>query len=216
MDHAQRSSNVQSTRVRESCSIQSHMSTANSQQRLRTTPAGSTMVSEKRDRLLDEVQPVVTVAADPINKILLKMGLLTTPILPGAHYNRQTSARAWSTLLVKWIAAVYCLLSCAVMTIDCYKYLSVSLGKCTSLFGMFNVTRTSTASDSVPEHATDINNLSLRHRLLRVTSSHNVLDMEPYLLGQSVANEDDITACLWVTDVEDLKPLVAWSRTWPG
>src|SRR6266478_5511225 len=84
MDHAQRSPNVQSTSVRESCSIQSHMSTANSQQRLRMTPAGSTMVSEKRDRL-DEVQPVGTVAADPINKILLKMGLLTMPVLPGAH-----------------------------------------------------------------------------------------------------------------------------------
>lgn len=120
---------------KDSGSIQSHPSTSSSQKRLRVILTGATAAPQKRPG--DKVQDSMYTATRSsfFNRILLRLGFLSVPGLPGAAYDRQTFPRAWLILLLKWIAAVYCLLSCMVLTIDCYKYLCVSLGKCMSISG---------------------------------------------------------------------------------
>ncbi|KAF8622761.1 hypothetical protein AX15_006848 [Amanita polypyramis BW_CC] len=48
--------------------------------------------------------------------------------------------------------------------------------------------------------------------------SQNVLNIEPYLLGNTIPNTDEaaITACLWMKDTEDPNLLIAWAHSWPG
>ncbi len=61
-----------------------------------------------------------------------------------------------------------------------------------------------------------LNDLSLQHRLSRITNSQSVLNFEPYLLGRQVFDQAATSAGLWIEDMEDLDLLVAWTRVWPG
>ncbi|KAM6502190.1 hypothetical protein JOM56_002167 [Amanita muscaria] len=177
-------------------SIQSHLSTTNSQQRLRTAPASIVANADKPPDELEE--QFTTVSTNLANKISAQIGFGITPALPGTGYDRHSFARVWSTLFIKWIAAVYCLLSCIVLTADCYKYLCISL------------------DNDVVHQSSYMNGLSLPLRFSRISASKNALDLEPYLLGQPVMDQNELTACLWVKDFEDLNQLSAWTRSWPG
>jgi hypothetical protein len=61
-----------------------------------------------------------------------------------------------------------------------------------------------------------LNDLSLQHRLSRITNSQNILSFEPYLLGHQVFDQAATSAGLWIEDTEDLDLLVAWTHVWPG
>jgi hypothetical protein len=61
-----------------------------------------------------------------------------------------------------------------------------------------------------------LNDLSLQHRLSRITNSQNILSFEPYLLGRQVFDQATTSAGLWIEDTEDLDLLVAWTHAWPG
>lgn len=203
---------------KDSGSIQSHLSTSNSQKRLRVTLTSAPATPQRQDEAQGSTHPVAT-RTSFINRILLRLGTSSVPGLPGAAHDRQTYPRTWSILFLKWIATVYCLLSCLVLTIDCYKYLCISLGKCI-LFIWWIVRRGDEnpvpANDDVLRPAGYLNDLSLQHRLSRITTSQNVLSFEPYLLGYQMSNQAATSAGLWIEDKDDLDLLPAWTQVWPG
>jgi hypothetical protein len=72
------------------------------------------------------------------------------------------------------------------------------------------------ANDDVLRPAGYLNDLSLQHRLSRITTSQNVLSFEPYLLGYQMSNQAATSAGLWIEDKGDLDLLPAWTQVWPG
>lgn len=61
-----------------------------------------------------------------------------------------------------------------------------------------------------------LNDLSLQHRLSRITNSRNIINFEPYLLGRQAFDQAATSAGLWIEDTEDFDLLVAWTHVWSG
>lgn len=72
------------------------------------------------------------------------------------------------------------------------------------------------ANDDVFGPAGYLNDLSLQHRLSRITTSQNVLSFEPYLLGYQMYDQAATSAGLWIEDTDDLDMLPPWTQVWPG
>ena len=96
-------------------SIQSHLSTTNSQQRLRATAPCHNI--PKRDPI-----PLQNREQFSSFTLFFRRAFYRAPTLPQPTGNRSSHSRSWSTLCFKWAVCTYCLLSFVIFSVSIYKH----------------------------------------------------------------------------------------------
>lgn len=95
-------------------SVQSHLSTTNSKQRLRATASCSQNIPIRDQTPLQHREKFSGFT------LFLRRVLFPAPILPHPTGNRLSHPRPWSTLCLKWALSTYCLLSLAIFSATIY------------------------------------------------------------------------------------------------
>ncbi|KAJ7188131.1 hypothetical protein C8R46DRAFT_1341006 [Mycena filopes] len=175
-------------------SFQSHLSTTNSQQRLRAT--GGYVPSNKESS--SPTSPVISSQNNLTNTLRV---FLFPEIAISSHH---TSPRSWKCLALKWMALVYLFISVTFTSTSMwYKYLHFR-----------NAVRLRNEIGPSPFEF-----LSAEQRFSRIASylGDGSQMFEPYFLIPSTPPAG-ITACLWMADDGDasLRLLVSWASRWPG
>lgn len=194
-------------------SVQSHLSTTNSQQRLRAQATNAYAALNKESPSSDS-SPTI-----PNALRVLFPSPETSVQSPDRH-----SSRSWKGLAFKWMALVYCFLSIIFMSTSLYRYLylvhAVRMPPGNELGGpisTFAAPRPVFLFDPAPV-ASPTEFLATEQRLLRLSPYlGSSREFEPHiLLPTSLA--DGITACLWSTDDGDtsFQALVSWASKWTG
>ncbi|KAJ7783283.1 hypothetical protein B0H16DRAFT_1710078 [Mycena metata] len=178
-------------------SFQSHLSTTNSQQRLRAT--GGSAPSTKESSSL--TSPVIS---SPNNLTNTLRAFLFPEIPISIHFqDHHASSRSWKYLALKWMALVYCFLSVIFTSTALYKYLYLR-------------TAARMRNEIVPS---SFEFLSAEQRLSRISSylGGDSQMFEPYIILPA-SPPAGITACLWTNDDGDagFRLLVSWASQWPG
>jgi hypothetical protein len=96
------------------CSVQSHLSTSNSKQRLRATASSSQHIRIRDQAPLQQPEQFSGFT------LFLKRLLFPAPTLPQTAGSRLVHSRPWSTLCLKWAVCTYCLLSLAIFSVTIY------------------------------------------------------------------------------------------------
>jgi hypothetical protein len=97
-------------------SVQSHLSTTNSKQRLRATASCSQNIPIRDQTPLQHREQFSGFT------LFLRRVLFPAPTLPHAAGNRLLHPRPWSTLCLKWAVCTYCLLSLAIFSVTIYMH----------------------------------------------------------------------------------------------
>lgn len=192
-----------------SASCQTHLSTTNSQQRLRATNSYAAQPTKQSAALS------TTVLSNPNTLATALRTFFPLDQLQDHH----PLPRSWKGLASRWIALVYCFLSLIFLSIALYKHIclgntfrnpvhnipGIAFCRISPVFKFSTLTVTST-----------LEFLSAEQRLSRPYPGLKMFD--PYLLpGARSTNDRAITACLWTTDAEDNFPaIVAWASGWKG
>ncbi|KAF7321621.1 hypothetical protein MKEN_00683200 [Mycena kentingensis (nom. inval.)] len=172
-------------------SVQSHLSSANSQQRLRASaPPSYTAQPSPSDSPHSVPQP-----ARAIRVLRTILQLETSPDI------------SWRSLAIKWMLGVYCVASLVFST--------------TTLYTFMNVYRKVDAPSSVAHLASlsPLDDLSATQRLSRLTIYSSATGVvEPYVLTPlSLVAPKQLSACLWMTDSEeDMHDFMKWAQSWNG
>ncbi|KAJ7770126.1 hypothetical protein DFH07DRAFT_953966 [Mycena maculata] len=188
-----------SSTISGSGSFQSHLSTTNSQQRLRAT---NSYAVPTKECTISSTSPVLS------NPSSLTAALRALSPFPDMQISMQfqehhSSSRSWNGLAFKWMAFVYCFLSFIFTTTALYKYLYLA-----------NTFHRPVKNELV---SSPLGFLSTEQRLGRISPYLGRSQLDPYLLLGSPPADDMITACLWTTDGEDsLHSVVSWATRWTG
>ncbi|KAF8210379.1 hypothetical protein K438DRAFT_1809577 [Mycena galopus ATCC 62051] len=196
-----------SSTISGSGSVQSHLSTANSQQRLRATNAYAVLNKESKEASSFSSSPTSPALSHPINLTnALRRVLFSSPdIVQFPDY----SSRSWKGLAFKWMALVYCFLSIVFTSTSLYGYLYLR-----------------NAVHVFPSNESDVSSaqiLTVEQRLSRLSpyfpylgGSHQST-FEPYIFLPT-SPTDGITACIWSKDDGDptVRSLVSWTAQWTG
>lgn len=97
-------------------SVQSHLSTTNSKQRLRATAPCSQNVSMRDQTPLQHREQFSDFT------LFLRRALFPTSTLPHPGGNRILISRPWSMVCLKWAICIYCLLSLAIFSATIYMH----------------------------------------------------------------------------------------------
>lgn len=189
--------------------VQSHLSSTNSQRRLRPTAVypvkrSNVLMNEARD------QPFTS---------FLRHALFPTQGLPHSTSNRRSQTRPWSKILLRWAVLIYCFLSVIVFTVEIYntshrRSQSVKLNRP-------KANRESNAIESIMKtrsNASLFDNFSTTLRLSRIFSQWPPPDGLDAFLVQSNYPTDTmaVTACIWTTELDELDLLFSWAASWHG
>ncbi|KAK7005602.1 hypothetical protein R3P38DRAFT_3038506 [Favolaschia claudopus] len=181
-------------------SVQSHLSTANSQQRLRApnnpstpTKSPSSLTPPPLPHSNSLTHALRLFFTSPDSQILVQF--IDHP-LPNV-------TRSWKGLTFKWITLMYCFLSFAFTSACIFQYFYVG-------YPAANLVATAHLPISAP--GPQSSRLSPY-----ILSLGGLPQFEPYVLHPS-SPVDGITACLWSTDNDDLNfnDLASWASRWPG
>ncbi|KAJ7680428.1 hypothetical protein DFH06DRAFT_416793 [Mycena polygramma] len=179
-----------------SSTISGHLSTANSQQRLRATNAYA--VSNKEP----SSSPTSPVPSHPTNlanilRIFFPFQDIQSPF---AFQDHHSPSRSWKALA----ALVYCFLSFVFTSTALCKFIYLS-----------DVARIYPGNEFVASTAEFVTTEQRFSRISPYLGGSRVL--EPYVLAPSFPIEG-ITACLWTSDPDDagLGSLVSWASQWAG
>ncbi|KAJ7497396.1 hypothetical protein FB451DRAFT_1120874 [Mycena latifolia] len=187
-----------SSTISGSGSFQSHLSTTNSQQRLRATNAYAASTKESSSSTSPVLLNPTTNLSTAFRALFPFSEIQSSIQIPDHH----PSVRSWKALAFKWMILVYCFLSLVFTSTILCKYLY----------------RTDTFRMPVASQlASTWEFMSPEQRFSRISSHLGASRaFEPYLLLAAPHAEDfGITACLWTTDDEDsLQSLVPWVTQW--
>lgn len=109
-------------------SVQSHLSTTNSKQRLRLATASGAQNTPLRDQTPLALQHREQSFASGF-ALLLRHTLFPAPVLALPHPpgGRLVHLRPWSTLCLKWTVFTYCMLSLGIFSVTIYTHSSGDL-----------------------------------------------------------------------------------------
>ncbi|KAF8893963.1 hypothetical protein BD779DRAFT_1797911 [Infundibulicybe gibba] len=205
------------TAVFESGSFQSHLSAANSQQRLRTN-ISSGLIEPEHGLLPSESNHV-----HRGKQFVSFLEYLAPPLtaFPAAH-SRHARSRSWSSFGLKWAAATYAFLSLVILSVKVYEKLNITRpnqnpGKpqppCP--YPRSPIPGAADTSQSLVFDGLPINGPISRILPLEPPT----LGFDPFVLrwnASDTAGAEAVTACLWSADVDLLEHLQQWSIRWPG
>ncbi|KAJ7703095.1 hypothetical protein B0H17DRAFT_86770 [Mycena rosella] len=181
-------------------SFQSHLSTTNSQQRLRATNTYAALTKESAS----STSPVLLNPTTSFNTAL--RALLPFLDLPASIQiqDHHPPSRSWKALAFKWMVLVYCILS--------FTFTSTVLGRYLYRNDTFHIPAGGGLVPSTWEYTSSEQRFS---RLSPRLGGSRAFD--PYLLLAAPRTDVGITACVWTTDDEDSLPsLVSWVAQWAG
>ncbi|KAJ6499200.1 hypothetical protein C8R45DRAFT_107750 [Mycena sanguinolenta] len=187
-----------SSTISGSGSVQSHLSTANSQQRLRATNAYATLNKEfSKDSSSFDSSPISPTLSNPATLAHALRVLFPSP--EASVQFPDHSSRSWKGLAFKWMGLVYCFLSIIFTSTSLYTHLYLG-----------NPVGASISKELGPAF------LTVEQRVSRL-SPYLGGSFEPHvLLPRSPA--DGITACLWSKDdgQDNFDSLISWAFQWTG
>jgi hypothetical protein len=199
-------------------SVQSHLSTTNSQQRLRAT------ASTSHDLPL---RPAPLQHREQLSgfTLSLRRALFPPSTMPHPTSTRPSHYRPWSTLCLKWALLTYCTLSLAILSVTIYK--NVRGDRRLEASQHFSTPATSSVQWLMRPRLADrsvlsaFEGISTAQRLSRMSSLQPPFEaFEPYLIQPTSSEEPEdpmaVTACLWSQELEDFDMLYSWVSLWRG
>lgn len=194
--------------------VQSHLSTTNSQQRLRPTVAY--LPSVKRPSTASTNEPLR--ARDLPFTTLLRQTLFPAPTLPLSTGNRRSQTRPWSAVCLRWAALIYCFLSVVVFSVEIYN--TSHRRHNVKLKGLKENREINTIESIMMARSNTslFDNVSIKQRLSRLFSHWPPPDAFDAFLVRSDYPADAmvVTACIWTTELDELDLLFSWAASWRG